>query len=229
MSGDSIKKNCVSSGFIGRRKEKSFVQKDMKMTDRTCGEWLKSRVGRVPILAALAGMAAACSPLHGLAPLPQVAGTYHLGAGDKVRVLTYNDTQLSNTFLISDAGNIAFPLMGTVKAAGETPQGLADELSQALSARGILHKPSISVEVAEYRPVFILGEVNRPGQYEYIPGMTMQSAVALAGGYTYRAITSAAGAVRTEGVAGGQPVSGKVTPATLLAPGDVITVYERYF
>ncbi|NHO19521.1 polysaccharide export protein [Acetobacter oeni] len=172
----------------------------------------------------------ACSPTHGLAPLPPATGFYRLGAGDQIRVLTYNDPQLSNTFTVGDVGTIAFPLIGAVKAAGETSQGLASELSNALSSRGLLHNPSISVEVTQYRPIFILGEVSRPGQYQYLPGMTMQSAVALAGGYTYRAIKDTASAERTEGLKENQqPVTGKIKPDTLLAPGDVVTVYERYF
>ncbi|NHO32314.1 polysaccharide export protein [Acetobacter sp. LMG 1636] len=171
----------------------------------------------------------ACSPTHGLVPLPQATGFYRLGAGDQVRVLTYNDPQLSNTFFVADTGTIAFPLIGIVQAAGETPQSLANELTKTLSSRGLLRDPSVSVEVMKYRPVFILGEVSKPGQYQYIPGMTMQSAVALAGGYTYRAITNTASAVRTEGINGNHPVNGRIIPETLLAPGDVVTIYERYF
>lgn len=195
------------------------------------GGWAKpiTIIGNIVNRCFLFSALVACSPTHDLAPLPQAAGAYRLGAGDQVRIITYNDPQLSNTFLVGDSGNIAFPLIGMVKAAGDTPQRLADELSDILKTRGLLYKPSVSVEVVQYRPVFILGEVSRPGQYQYTPGMTMQSAVALAGGYTYRAVMSTASAVRTEGVNGGKPVNGKITPETLLAPGDVVTIYERYF
>ncbi|GBR00874.1 polysaccharide biosynthesis/export family protein [Acetobacter oeni] len=196
--------------------------------------WLKQAeigtLGRFLCYGFLCSGLMACSPTHGLAPLPPATGFYRLGAGDQIRVLTYNDPQLSNTFTVGDVGTIAFPLIGAVKAAGETSQGLASELSNALSSRGLLHNPSISVEVTQYRPIFILGEVSRPGQYQYLPGMTMQSAVALAGGYTYRAIKDTASAERTEGLKENQqPVTGKIKPDTLLAPGDVVTVYERYF
>ncbi|NHN88966.1 polysaccharide export protein [Acetobacter sp. LMG 1627] len=172
---------------------------------------------------------AACSPTHGLKPIPSVSGPYRLGSGDQIRVLTYNDPQLSNTFMVSDAGTIDFPLLGTVRASGQTPQGFASALGHQLGSRGLLHQPSVSVEVAQYRPVFVLGEVQRAGQYNYLPGMTMETVVALAGGYTYRAIKNTASVVRTEGVAEGKAIQGKITPATSLAPGDVVTIYERYF
>lgn len=172
---------------------------------------------------------AACSPTHGLKPIPPVTGAYHLGAGDQIRILTYNDPQLSNSFSVSDAGTIAFPLLGTVTAAGQTPENFAASLSGQLGTRGLLHKPSVSVEVTQYRPVFVLGEVQKPGQYNYLPGMTMETVVALAGGYTYRAIKNPASVVRTEGTPDGRPMKGKISEETYLAPGDVITIYERFF
>ncbi|MFT8720346.1 polysaccharide biosynthesis/export family protein [Acetobacter sp.] len=172
---------------------------------------------------------AACSPTHGLRPIGDMSGVYKLGAGDQIRVLTYNDPQLSNTFVVSDSGTIDFPLLGTVRAVGQTPQGFAAALTNQLSNKGLLHKPSVSVEVAQYRPIFVLGEVSRPGQYNYLPGMTMETAVALAGGYTYRAIKDTASVVRTEGVVEERAVKGKIDPQTLLAPGDVVTIYERFF
>lgn len=183
---------------------------------------------RALILLSVLG-AAACSAPGNLQPLPPPPASYLLGAGDTLRILTYNDPQLSNSFTVSDAGTIGFPLVGPVKAAGKTPDQLAADLSGVLGQRGVLNHPSVSVEIAQYRPIFVLGEVAKPGQYPYSPGMTMQSAVALAGGYTYRAVTDMAGAVRTEGMQGGRPVTGSVKPASLLAPGDVVTVYERYF
>lgn len=174
--------------------------------------------------------AAGCSSTGGLPELASSdSSAYYLGPGDQVRVLTYNDPQMSNSFTVADDGTIAFPLVGTVAAAGLTPGGLAQRLSRILSGKGLLHNPSISVEVAQYRPIFVLGEVNRPGQYPYIPGMTMQSAVALAGGFTYRAVTDTAVDIRTDGMPGGKPVRGKIKPESVLRPSDVITIPERWF
>ncbi|MFT8804836.1 MAG: polysaccharide biosynthesis/export family protein [Acetobacter aceti] len=172
---------------------------------------------------------AGCSPTHGLKPIPPVSGPYRLGAGDQIRILTYNDPQLSNAFSVSDAGTIAFPLLGTIEAAGQTPEGFASTLVRQLGSRGLLSKPSVSVEVTQYRPVFILGEIQKPGQYNYLPGMTMETLVALAGGYTYRAIKNPASVVRTEGTPDGRPLKGRLSEETYLAPGDVITIYERFF
>ncbi|KON66058.1 polysaccharide biosynthesis/export protein [Komagataeibacter europaeus] len=153
---------------------------------------------------------------------------YHLGPGDQIRVITYNDPQLSNTFTVSDNGNIDFPLLGTVPAAGSEPRDLAQRISASLEQKGILTQPSVSVEVAQYRPIFILGEVNHPGQYPYQPGMTMLTAVALAGGFTYRAVTDRATDVRHEDL--NTPAhEGRISRATVLLPGDVVTIDERFF
>jgi len=173
---------------------------------------------------------AACSPTGNLPALTSPdAQAYHLGAGDQLRVITYNDPQMTNTFTVADDGRIAFPLVGTVDAAGLTTDGLASRLSGVLSEKGVLHKPSVSVEVVQYRPIFVLGEVSHPGEYRYIPGMTMQSAVALAGGFTYRAVTSTAEDVRTEGTPDGKPIRGKIRTDSILQPGDVVTIFERWF
>ncbi|GBR17311.1 polysaccharide export protein AceH [Komagataeibacter nataicola NRIC 0616] len=153
---------------------------------------------------------------------------YHLGPGDQVRVITYNDPQLSNTFTVSDNGNIDFPLLGVVPAAGAAPGALAQRIADDLAKKGILYQPSVSVEIAQYRPIYILGEVNHPGQYPYQPGMTMLTAVALAGGFTYRAVTGHATDVRHEDL--DTPAhEGRISRETVLLPGDVVTIEERFF
>ncbi|GBQ28071.1 polysaccharide export protein [Gluconacetobacter azotocaptans] len=165
-----------------------------------------------------------------LPPLPPPApGPYRLGAGDQLRVLTYNDLQLSNSFTVGDNGQIAFPLIGSLQASGLTTHELQALIVDQLTSKGILNRPSVSVEVTQYRPIFVLGEVAHPGQYPYMPGMTMLSAVALAGGYTYRAVTDHAGDVRSDAGGSGRTIEGRVRRDSLLQPGDVITVYERYF
>jgi polysaccharide export outer membrane protein len=111
-------------------------------------------------------------------------------------------------------------------ASGKTPDGLADEIRQALVKKDLYNAPSVSVEVTTYRPIFVLGEVSKPGQYPYQPGMTMVTAAAVAGGFTYRAIDSYASVVRTRD---GEAIEGKATRQTLIEPGDVITIFERRF
>jgi polysaccharide export outer membrane protein len=171
-----------------------------------------------------------CMPGGDLPNLPPATNAqYRLGSGDQIRVITYNETQLSNTFTVGDNGTISLPLVGTVEASGMTAGELASNISSTLEKKQLITDPSVSVEVTTYRPIAVLGEVNHPGEYPYQPGMTMLTAVALAGGFTYRAVTGYASDVRHEGQADGQAVKGRIDPETTLKPGDVITVYERYF
>jgi polysaccharide export outer membrane protein len=160
---------------------------------------------------------------------PATENMYHLGAGDQVRVITYDEAQLSDTFTVGSDGNIAFPLVGNVRAAGLTPNELAAQLTHSLQAGKLISRPSVSVQVAQYRPVSILGEVDHPGQYPFEPGMTMLDAVALGGGFTYRAVTGYASDVRSGDHAASGPMEGKIYRSTVLQPGDVVTIYERYF
>jgi polysaccharide export outer membrane protein len=186
----------------------------------------KPRAAPLVLAFALAG----CSPGANLALLPPPAdGAYHLGPGDQVRIITYDELQLSNTFTVADDGKIAFPLVGTIQAAGLTPDQFASSITATLQSSKLVNQPSVSVEVATYRPISVLGEVNHPGQYPYQPGMTTLDAVALAGGFTYRAVTSYASDWRSNGSKAGSAIQGKVNPGSLLEPGDVITVFERYF
>jgi polysaccharide biosynthesis/export protein len=164
------------------------------------------------------------------ANLPPVAAadssSYRLGAGDQVRIITFSDEQLTGEFRVNDGGTVALPLLGAVHAAGLTTAQLETEVANALRQRNLYKDPSVAVEVIAYRPVFILGEVTRPGQYPYQPGMTVVTTVAVAGGYTYRAVEDHSSIVRTMN---GKAVEGLAGRETFVRPGDVITVYERTF
>ncbi len=111
-------------------------------------------------------------------------------------------------------------------AAGLTPEQVDVQIAAELKRRNLLRDPRIAVEVVSYRPVYILGEVAKPGQYPYQPGMTLLTTVAVAGGFTYRGVQDDAKVVRTTDH---EAVAGKVTPLSFIAPGDVIDVYERHF
>lgn len=167
-----------------------------------------------------------CAPGQGLPPIPSGPGDYRLGAGDTVRLIVFGEDQLSGEYRVSDAGNIAVPLLGGVHTAGLTPAGLERAIASALVRDKLLREPSVVTEVTTYRPIFVLGEVNKPGEYPYRPGMTMVTAAAVAGGFTYRAMQSYASVVRT---LDGHAVEGKATRQTFIQPGDVITIYERWF
>ena len=169
----------------------------------------------------------ACAPGRNLQPLPPLASTaYRLGPGDQVRVITFGEDALSEIFRVNDAGNLALPLLGTVQARDLTTDELGTRLAELLKTRNLMRNPSVSVEVTEYRPAYVLGEVNKPGQFFYQPGMRVLSAIAIAGGFTYRAVDDVMAVTR---VIDGRPVQGNATPTTPIAPGDIITVYERYF
>jgi polysaccharide export outer membrane protein len=177
-------------------------------------------------LVACAGLTG-CAPGEDLKPLPELQQTgYTLGVGDKVRIITFGNQELTGEFRISDSGKVAIPLLGSVPAAGLTTDKLQGNIAGELEAKNLLHKPNVSVEITEYRPVFVLGEVNRPGEYPYKPGMTVLSAVSTAGGFTYRAVTDMGSVVRTTD---GATVEGTVTRRSLVQPGDVITIFERHF
>ena len=170
---------------------------------------------------------AACAPGGNLQPLPDYrAQGYRLGGGDQIRIITFGEDQLTGEFRVDDQGRIAVPLLGGIVAAGLTPQQLETSMAQALRKRNLLRDPSVSVEVLAYRPIFVLGEVAKPGQYPYQPGMTVLTAVAIAGGFTYRGVQDYTSVIRTTG---GTSVEGKAAPGSFVAPGDVIKIFERRF
>jgi len=150
---------------------------------------------------------------------------YHLDTGDKLRVVVYGQEGLTNIYAIDAGGSITMPLIGSVPARGRTPAGLAAEINAKLR-RGFIREPSVAVEVEAYRPFFILGEVAAPGQYPYVPNMTVESAVAIAGGFSPRALRDRVTVTHTDG-------SGTVryvAPAgTSISPGDTVLVGERWF
>ncbi len=188
---------------------------------------LRSRCLRFLGALTLASGLSACEPGSDLPPLPDyAAGGYRLGTGDQIRVITFGSDQLSGEFVVDDQGRVAMPLVGDVAAAGQTPVQFAHTLADDFRTEKFIKDPSVSVEVLAYRPIFVLGEVTHPGQYPFSPGMTMLTAVAVAGGFTYRAIESYASDVRTTG---GTAVTGKIQPQSFLAPGDVVKVFERHF
>ena len=147
--------------------------------------------------------------------------SYHLDAGDKLRVVVFGQEGLTNTYAIDAGGSITMPLIGAVAARGKTPAGLAADISARLR-NGYIREPSVAVEVETYRPFFILGEVQAPGQYPYVPNMSVESAVAIAGGFSPRAKRDAVTLTHNSGRA--------VVPlGTAIGPGDTIYVGERWF
>jgi polysaccharide export outer membrane protein len=146
---------------------------------------------------------------------------YHLDAGDKLRVVVFGQEGLTNTYAIDAGGAITMPLIGAVAARGKTPAGLAADISARLR-NGYIREPSVAVEIESYRPFFILGEVAAPGQYPYVPNMSVESAVAIAGGFSPRA--------KRDSVTLTHSASRTIVPlGTSISPGDTILVGERWF
>ncbi|MBV9247758.1 MAG: polysaccharide export protein [Acetobacteraceae bacterium] len=170
---------------------------------------------------------AGCAPGRDLPNLgSETPAEFRLGPGDTVRLITYGEDQLTGEFRVGDSGIIAVPLLGSVRAGGLTPAELEHAVADAFTKSNLLQEPSVSAEVIAYRPVFVLGEVNKPGQYPYLPGMTVVTAAAVAGGFTYRAVEDYVSVTRTTN---GRSIEGKATRHDYVQPGDVITVFERHF
>jgi len=150
---------------------------------------------------------------------------YTLGAGDRMRIIVYGQDSLSNSYSVDGVGNISMPLIGVVQAHGLTTQALARTIEQRYGSR-YLRDPKVSVEVEAHRPFFILGEVATPGQYPYVNGMTVQTAVAIAGGFSPRAAKSYAVVTRTINGCTGNSKTAIEEP---VRPGDTITIRERFF
>lgn len=152
--------------------------------------------------------------------------SYRLGSGDRVRVTVFGQPELTGEYAVDGSGQMSYPLVGQIAAGGMTAHELEKALIGKLSPN-YLKNPSISVEVLTYRPFYIVGEVRTPGSYPFVSGMTVLNAVALAGGFTYRARENSFYVTRT----GENGSKNKITAgaeATIL-PGDIITVRERYF
>jgi len=169
---------------------------------------------------------AACAPKR--LPAPRMAdaylAAYRLDSGDKLRVNVFGQQDLSNTFAVDGRGHIAMPLIGDVPAQGLTTQELEASIAGRLR-NGYLRDPSVTVQVDTYRPFFVLGEVTTAGQYPYVSGMTGETAVAIAGGFTPRASRSHIYVTRR---VNGQIVRGRLSIYDPVLPGDTVHVPERF-
>lgn len=150
---------------------------------------------------------------------------YKLGTGDKVRVLVFGEKELTGEFEVDATGNISLPLIGQAKAGGSTPRELEQHITERLKA-GYVRDPKVSIEVLKFRPFYIIGEVSKAGEFEYRSGLNVMGAIAMAGGYGYRANQRVVHIRRA-----GEVEEKSYPAATTVAvyPGDVIRVPERYF
>lgn len=150
---------------------------------------------------------------------------YLLDAGDSVRVTVFEQAALTNSYSVDKAGFIAFPLVGSVAARGKTPKQIEAVIASKLK-NGFIRNPDVSVEIDRYRPFFVMGEVGTAGQYVYVPGMTVQNAIAIAGGFSARANQANADITRQ---INGKVINGRVPISDPIMPGDTIYIRERLF
>lgn len=180
--------------------------------------------------AVVAGMLSGCAGPEDLPALEQGGAPdegYRLDTGDQLRVTVFNQAQLTGDYKVAADGSISMPLIGQVSARGLTSSELEQALVKRLSVeKNLLVDPSVNVQVEAYRPFFILGEVRNPGQYPCPSDTTVLSAVAVAGGFTYRARTDYVSITRK---IDSQPAERRGDRDSIVQPGDVIFVYERYF
>lgn len=205
------------------------------MFETRCAGSATGRVGRrrvvVPYVAAL--VAIVLSSLSGVggavadeqAQVAMQPPEYHAGTGDRLRVTVFGHEDLSGEFQVDGTGYISMPLLGNVKAGDRTAQELAHAIESKLKP-DYLKNPRVSVEVLNYRPFYILGEVNNPGSYPYVNGMTVLNAIALGGGRTYRGKENRVYIIRASDP---ERIKQQATNDTIVLPGDIIEVPERFF
>jgi polysaccharide export outer membrane protein len=179
----------------------------------------------LPLIAVLTSLAlAGCTTTRPASYAVDTKGPYQLDTGDVVRVTVYGDAELSRTYKVDDNGAVAFPLVGPVAVRGTTTADAARRLAQAL-ANGYMRNPDVAVEIDQYRPFYIQGEVNNAGQFPYVYGMTVRAAISTAGGYSETADRDRAVVYRRNG---NEMVKGSVELDFPIAPGDTIVIQERW-
>jgi protein involved in polysaccharide export with SLBB domain len=169
---------------------------------------------------------AAKAPTSTTAPAPVASDEgYHLGSGDKIHIAVFGQPDLNGDYVVDGGGSVQLPLIGSVKAAGLTVAEFQKQVA-AKFGNGYLVNPNVEVDVVNYRPFYIIGEVRAPGQYPYVNGMSVLNAVALAGGFTDRADKSEV-YIRRNGAAKEIEYPGDET--TKVNPGDIVRISERFF
>lgn len=185
------------------------------------------RLSKIPALLCLLVLSiglAACASDRSLTT-GSTSSPYLLGPGDKIRVLVFGQPDLSNSYHVNQSGQISMPLIGTLQADGLTSFELEAEIRRELM-QGYLRDPRVAVEIEEYRPFYVLGEVGQSGSYSWREGLTVQRAVALAGGFSPRASSSRVSVSRN---INGVNQSARVPLDFPVMPGDTIEVHQRLF
>lgn len=182
----------------------------------------------LPCIAATMLITGCSSPAGSLPMLPAAETTaYRVEAGDKLRIVIQDLTAANGDYIVEDGGMISLPYIKQVGVAGKTFREIEQNIAAILLRQGIMSgDPVVNVAAVELRPFYVVGEVNKPGEFSFRQGMTVLSALSAAGGYTYRADTSKVAITR---LVNGTEVTAQATENALIQPGDRIRVYERWF
>jgi protein involved in polysaccharide export with SLBB domain len=150
----------------------------------------------------------------------------HLRAGERIKITVYGEETLTGEYDISPGGSVTMPLIGAIRAAGRSQAELGRDIAGRYRSGGFLQDPKVTVAVVQFRPFYVLGEATNPGEYPFRSGLTVHAAVAMAGGFTYRASKSFV-LIRHTGDEVWKEYP--LTEPVVIAPGDLIRVPERYF
>lgn len=186
-------------------------------------------IARVTTLIAVLLSAMALSSCQGRSGLPNLPPaqrtTYMLDAGDKIQVTVFGEPRLTGNYTVADNGQISIPLLGPVSARNLTLVQLQGAIVSDLQKKNLVINPGVSVQIDQFRPFFILGEVAKPGQYPYVEGMTVLTAAAIAGGFTFRADKTTVSVTRK---VDGVTKEFRGTRDSQILPGDTVNVFESY-
>lgn len=183
-------------------------------------------------MAAMALLTTGCA--SGVGGLPQLSSSnvqeYRLAPGDELRVLVPGlstmEASATTTYVVNDRGQVSIPGMGPIEGSGKTIPELEQAIAQKLVENQLLVSPTVSVQPIRLRPFYILGEVNKPGEYPFRPGISVLSAISVAGGYTFRANQKQVAITRN---VNGRSVTARATDDAFVQPGDTIRVHEKWF
>lgn len=188
------------------------------------------RITILPLLLLMTGLAACGGgPIGGSAEAMRqssaAAQSYRLAPGDKVHIAVFNESNLSGDYVVGPDGRVTLPLAGSLQAAGQTLPQFQTAVTQLLK-NGFVQDPNVTITASDLRPYYILGEVKKPGRYNYMPDLTVLNAVATAEGFTYRANT---GAIYIRRASEPSEKEIELTATTAVMPGDTIRISQRYF
>jgi polysaccharide export outer membrane protein len=166
--------------------------------------------------------------LPAMAQESEAVSSYTLNTGDHVQVTVFEEPDLSVSAILDDSGAISYPLLGELRVRGLTARELETEITEGLRGRFLIN-PRVNVSIKEYRPYFVRGEVNGPGSFPFKPGLTVEKAVSMAGGFTSRASKSKFYIVSDDASSANEDARKSATLASRIRPGDVIHIEQSFF